>query len=100
MAERLRKANILRQYILDYEEFLKTCDTIDAEVLKKLDWARKKADWLDPFIDVDDEYLTEDDKDRGVEPVKTESSVRHSSTTETERYNFWTRPYRWFNKKR
>lgn len=100
MAERLRKANMLRQYIADYEKHLRNSDAMDDEIIKKLDWARKKADWLDPFIDVDDEYLNDDDKDRGVEPVKTESSARHSSSTETERYNFWTRPYRWFNKKR
>lgn len=100
MAERLRKANMLRQYISDYEENLRTNDAMEDEVVKKLEWARKKADWLDPFIDVEDEYLNEDDKDQKVEPVKTESTVRHSSSSETEKYNFWTRPYRWFNKKR
>ncbi|WP_029902406.1 hypothetical protein [Prevotella sp. 10(H)] len=100
MAERLRKANMLRQYIADYEEYLKTSDVMDDEVTQKLEWARKKADWLDPFIDVEDEYLNEDDKDQRIEPVKTESTVRRSSTTETETYSFWTRPYRWFNKKR
>jgi len=100
MAERLRKANMLRQYISDYEEYLRTNDAMNEEVIQKLDWARKKADWLDPFIDVEDEYLNEDDKDQKVEPVKTESTVRHSSSSETEKYNFWTRPYRWFNKKR
>ncbi len=100
MAERLRKANMLRQYISDYEEYLRTSDVMNEEVVKKLDWARKKADWLDPFIDVEDEYLNEDDKDQKVAPVKTESNVRHSSTNEAEKYSFWTRPYRWFNKKR
>lgn len=100
MAERLRKANMLRQYIADYEEYLRTSNAMNDEVIEKLDWARKKADWLDPFIDIEDEYLNDDDKDQKVEPIKTESNIRHSSTTETERHNFWTRPYRWFNKKR
>lgn len=99
MAERLRKANMLRQYIADYEKYLRSSDTMDDEVERKLEWARKKADWLDPFIDVDDEYLNDDDKDQRIEPVKTESNARQSSTTEIERYSFWTRPYRWFNKK-
>lgn len=98
MAERLRKANMLRQYISDYEEYLRTSDAINDEVVKKLEWARKKADWLDPFIDVEDEYLNEDDKDQRIEPLKIESNVRHSSTTEAKKYSFWTRPYRWFNK--
>lgn len=98
MAERLRKANMLRQYIADYEEYLRTNNIMDEGVRKKLEWARKKADWLDPFIDVEDEYLNEDDKDQRIEPVKTESNVRNSSTTEIEKYSFWTRPYRWFNK--
>lgn len=88
MAERLRKVNMLRQYIADYEEYLRTSDMMDDEVVKKLEWARKKADWLDPFIDFEDEYLNEDDKGQKVEPVKTESSVRHSSTTETKKYSF------------
>lgn len=100
MAERLRKANMLRQYIAEYEEYLKTSETLDDEVVKKLEWARKKADWLDPFIEVEDEYLNEDDKDQRVEPIKTESNARHSSTTETERYNFWAKPYHWFNKRK
>lgn len=100
MAERLRKANMLRQYIADYEEYLRASNAMDDDVAKKLEWARKKADWLDPFIDLEDEYLNEDDKAPRSEPVKDESSTRHSSTTESERYNFWTRPYRWFNKKR
>lgn len=100
MAERLRKANMLRQYIADYEEYLRTSDVMNEEVEKKLEWAKKKADWLDPFIDVEDEYLNEDDKDQRIESVKTESNVRHSSITEAEEYSFWTRPYHWFNKKR
>lgn len=103
MAERLRKANILRQYIADYESHLKENDVLDDEAEKKLDWARNKADWLDPFKDVDDKYLDEYNKDKILEPIiktESESNIRHSSTTETERYNFWTRPYRWFNKKR
>ncbi|WP_108823545.1 hypothetical protein [Dysgonomonas sp. Marseille-P4361] len=101
MAERLRKANILRQYIADYEEYLSTSDAMDDEVEKKLEWARKKADWLDPFIDIEDEYLNEDDKDWEIELKKTESTTRSPSTSlEGNTSNFWTRPYRWFNKKR
>ena len=100
MAERLRKANILRQYIAEYEEYLKTSETLDDEVVKKLEWARKKADWLDPFIDVKDEYLNEDDKDQSLETIKSDSNTRRPSTAETERYSFWSKPYHWFNKKR
>ena len=100
MAERLRKANILRQYIAEYEEYLKTSETLDDEVVKKSEWARIKVDWLDPFIDVKDEYLNEDDKDQSLETIKSDSNTRRPSTAETERYSFWSKPYHWFNKKR
>lgn len=39
-------------------------------ILKKLEWTRKKADWLNPFIDVEDENLNEDDEGQRGEPVK------------------------------
>lgn len=89
MAERLYKTNILRQYINTYEEFLKGRGELDDESAAKLKWARDKADWLDPFISKEDEYLDSYDKD---EITQTEGSNQFSdsySGSSLSQYPFW-----------
>ena len=63
MAERFHKANILRNYIYTYEEYLQKMEITDEEMLQKIEWAKEKADWLDPFISKSDKYLDDYDKD-------------------------------------
>ncbi|MEI6139331.1 MAG: hypothetical protein WCP85_08710 [Mariniphaga sp.] len=63
MAERLHKTLILRQYIDTYEQFISKDGEISAEIAQKIQWAREKADWLDPFIDKNDLYMDYYDKD-------------------------------------
>lgn len=100
MAERLKKANILRKYISEYEEFLKVGDKLSEEALEKLEWGKKKADWLDPFVEIEDEYMDDYDKDCVLNSESIKISSYHSSSNEIEKqYPFWAKPYRWFNKK-
>ena len=97
MVERHQRANILRDYISAYEQFLKTSESFDEEELEKLEWARKKADWLDPFKDVKDEYLKDCHKD---EIFENENSWNSFSRDAVSGYTFWSNPHRWFNKRR
>ena len=95
MAERHQRANILRDYIYAYEKFLETSERFDEEEREKLEWARKKADWLDPFKDIEDEYLKDYHKDE----ISQNESSWNSFSREASSYTFWSNPYRWFNKR-
>jgi len=50
MTERLYKANIIRDYIHTYEIYLEKNRITEENVLRKIEWAKEKADRLDPFI--------------------------------------------------
>ena len=63
-AERFRKTNILREYINAFENHAIEDGETDDELLAKIQWAREKADWLDPFIAKKDNYLNSYDMDR------------------------------------
>lgn len=100
MAERLHKANILRNYIYTYEEYLQKMEITDEEMLQKIEWAKEKADWLDPFISKSDKYLDHYDKDEIIRPdCPKQNSWSHQSYYEkSSGYNFWAQP--WWKKKR
>jgi hypothetical protein len=79
MSERLYKANIIRDYICRYEDYLQKNNIEEEEVLKKITWAKEKADWLDPFISKADEYLDHYDKDEITQPECPKQGVRQKS---------------------
>lgn len=47
---------MLRNYISAAEKFARE-NQVDKELEEWLAWARKKADWYDPFIESEDELL-------------------------------------------
>ncbi len=51
--KRFEKANAIREYIKTMEER----NTMDDETKAYLKWARLKADWIDPLIDIEDNIL-------------------------------------------
>ena len=61
-----------------YESFLTEKEIIDDEAEEKLCWLRGKIDWLDPFIEYDDELLTENDKKELICPKSDE--IQHRTT--------------------
>lgn len=95
MADRLHKANIIRYYIATYEDHLQQRGLTDEEVSAQLQWAKEKADWLDPFISLKDEYLDHYDKDKILQPdCPKEYSWNRSGYNEPSReYNFWAVPW-------
>jgi hypothetical protein len=110
MADRLLKANILRNYIYTYEEYLQKNEIDDEEILAKIEWAKEKADWLDPFISKADKYLDHYDKDEIILPDHSErysrsnqndserlSRANQNNSEQSGEYNFWAKP--WWKKK-
>lgn len=51
----------LREYIDLVEKRAIATDNLNEELAAWLDWARKKADWLDPLMERVDEWLTDVD---------------------------------------
>jgi hypothetical protein len=62
-ATRWHKANDLRSYIDAVETKALANNNLSDEIINWLHWAREKADWYDPFIEKEDEFLNEVDKD-------------------------------------
>jgi hypothetical protein len=98
MAERLHKTHILRQYIASFEEFLSKRDGLDEEAVAKLEWAKAKADWLDPFIGKKDQYLDAYDKNELIQPdcpkKDTWGYYNYSGYYSTPEDSFWSNPWR------
>lgn len=61
-AERWQKTINLRNYLATVEKTI-AGSGIPEEIKNWLDWSRKKADWYDPMIEIEDDLLK--DVDRG-----------------------------------
>ena len=55
---------MLRNYIDAVETHATNNDQLDGDRKKWIDWARKKIEWYDPFLQGDDELLKDVDKDK------------------------------------
>ena len=89
-------ANILRAYVEKYESFLNEKETIDAEDKEKLNWLKRKIEWLDPFIECNDELLTEEDKRNLIHPetdMKDNKATYHSYSKMPPEFTFWNNPF-------
>lgn len=90
-------ANILRAYVEKYESFLNEKATLDDEDKEKLNWLKRKIEWLDPFIECDDELLTEEDKRNIIYPetdMKDNGATYHSYSEMPHEFTFWNNPFR------
>lgn len=99
MAERLYKANTIRNYVATYEKYLTENGIENEGILAKLEWAKEKADWLDPFISKDDEYLDCYKKDEIIQAkCPKEKSWRDTNYYEHSGNSYWAKP--WWKKDR
>ena len=98
MAERLHKTHILRQYISTFEEFVSRDGEITEEIATKIEWAKAKADWLDPFVSKEDAYLDSYDKDEMIQPECSKKDTwnypSYSNYQSTPKDSFGSNPYR------
>ena len=96
-AEYYSWANILRAFVEKYESFLNEKEAIDDEDKEKLNWLKRKIEWLDPFIECDDELLTEEDKRNIIYPeidMKDNIATFHSYSEMPPEFTFWNNPFR------
>lgn len=57
------KSQNLRSYLNEFENKSIQSNTLSNEKMEWLQWARKKADWYDPFIESEDEVFRDIDRD-------------------------------------
>ena len=96
-AEYYSWANILRAFVEKYESFLNEKETIDDEDKEKLNWLKRKIEWLDPFIECDDELLSEEDKQNLIHSetdMKDNRATYHSYSEMYQEFTFWNNPFR------
>jgi hypothetical protein len=71
---------------------------VSEEIVAKIEWARSKADWLDPFISKKDKYLDSFDKDEIIKPEcskkDTWSYPNYSDYHRPSEHSFWSNPWR------
>ena len=68
MQKRWHQAETMRAFLDTYEEVLGASNDFSDEQQNWLDWARKKTEWFDPFIEDDDELMEGIDRDK-LEPL-------------------------------
>ena len=56
-SRRWQRVKILREYLDDFEKHAIVENRLTPELESWLAWARKKADWYDPFLEAEDELL-------------------------------------------
>lgn len=61
-AELWQKATLMREYLTTLEDDAKKNGTYDLNMQQYLEWARKKVDWYDPLVEIEDELLKKVDK--------------------------------------
>lgn len=52
----------MREYLAALEEATQKNGTYNLNIQQYLEWARKKVDWYDPLVQIEDELLEKADK--------------------------------------
>ncbi len=87
---RWKKAKDLRNYIDEREKYAIENNQHDEKFIRWLEWARKKADWYDPFINTEDKLLNNVQKDSS-QPEKTQPASENELFFETK--NWFKKPF-------
>ena len=91
--ERYKIAKNIREYISAYEKMvgLDKGEDVFAEQ-KELEWMKRKADYIDPFVNRKDELLDKEDLDELIYPkiIKTsESESSYGYYSSSPKYSYW-----------
>lgn len=98
-SERLKTATIIREYAAQYEAFM-TGRMEPQELKDKLQWMKEKADFIDPFIHLEDPLLKAADITKLLSPeiIKTTEERRHTSYGSETVYSYWQIKNMWWRR--
>ena len=92
-SDRLKIARIIREYVEEFRLHMQEQGLSDeAAMLNEIEWMKKKADFIDPFVKYPDELLTEKDIEKLINPeiIKTsESKPSYSYYHSEPQYSYW-----------
>ena len=92
-AERLKLSKAIREYIKEFQLYLKEknlSDDMDMET--EIEWMKKKADFIDPFVKGNDDILTEGHIEKLLNPeiiMTTQSKLSYGSYHSEPQYSYW-----------
>lgn len=98
-AHQSQRADELRRYLDRIERKIISDEEQSEETMKWLDWARKKADWIDPLTRTTDEWLEEEDLQVLLgenKPREYFSTGYHENVTLSKK---WWPSQKWYSKK-
>ena len=87
-AERLKLSKTIREYINDLQLRIQECGVSDDEI----EWMKKKADFIDPFVSCSDELLTAEHIDKLLNPeiIMTDKSKSSYGFSHSDpQYSYW-----------
>ena len=68
---------------------------VTEEIAKKIEWAKEKADWLDPFISKINQYIDYYDKDEITQPeFPQKNTLGYSNYISPSKHSFWSNLFR------
>lgn len=100
-ADRVKVASLIREYANQFEAH-KTGKMDDGQLQEKLQWMREKADFMDPFIQRKDEWLTPEDIGLLLNPEITKTTEESHSSFGYGRqttYSYWQLKNMWGHRK-
>ncbi|MGK6352422.1 hypothetical protein [Parapedobacter sp. DT-150] len=85
-SQRWNEAKLIRQYIAEVESKATEKDKANPEFQGWLEWAKKKADWFDPFTEIQDDCLRKSDRDSIMNPASRDTSAYLSTHSTHESF--------------
>ncbi|HEY9262529.1 hypothetical protein, partial [Chitinophaga sp.] len=100
-SHRSEKAEEIRRYIDRLEQkMMMDSQDISEEMRLWLEWARQKANWIDPLINQQDEWLDANDRDSLSKENKLDenSSIEYNAATLSSQKDWWP-GQKWYSRK-
>ena len=92
-ADRLKISKLIREYIEEFTLYMQEQGISDEMTMEnEIEWMKKKADFIDPFVNLPDEFLSQEDIEKVLNPeiIKTsESKPSYGYYHSEPQYSYW-----------
>ena len=92
-ADRLKISKIIREYIEEFKLYMLEQGISDEMTIEnEIEWMKKKADFIDPFVNLPDDLLSQEDIEKVLNPeiIKTsESKPSYGYYHSEPQYSYW-----------
>ena len=92
-ADRLKISKIIREYIEEFKLYMQEQGISDEMTMEnEIEWMKKKADFIDPFVNLPDDLLSQEDIEKVLNPeiIKTsESKPSYGYYHSEPQYSYW-----------